>query len=724
MTILPKIMNVRHNLPIYVALSIVLLVLCVSGLFFFSGHFARNPEIEVQADNNYEDTLHVVTDKDYKPYSFYDEEGNRSGYDVELITLIANRLHMNLDLDFVTWDEGLAIATGGGADVLMTCGLSDNFEGVENLIKTEITSMDEFAVYSKKPVSKLSSLHGKRIAIMANGNVVPEMEMLGLLPYCHFYTDNKSAMQALLDDEADFAVMRQAVGTMLLESMDLPGVSAYISAGRSYMCYCVNKNKPELADKINACIEELILNGEYDKLCNKWLTTFVRPYTFKEVLEQNLWILIVYFALVAIVVFGVLRDNKRKIDALRKEREMQARLESALSMAQSANKAKTTFLNNMSHDMRTPMNAIIGYSGLAAKHIDDKPQVQDYLAKIGKSSNHLLSLINDVLDMSRIESGKMSLEEKPENLTDIINTLSDIVQADMDSKQHNFSIDIVNLDDECVVCDRLRLNQVLLNILSNSIKYTAPGGTISMQVMEKSVSPSESATYEFRIKDNGMGMDEEFRKVLFEPFTRVKSSTVSGIQGTGLGMAITKSIIDMMGGRIEVKSELGKGTEITITFDFRLAGPEEDARPDAEQDCTGCAVEDFSLAGLKILLVEDNEINREIATAVLGEFGCVVSSAEDGDVAVRMMAEAKEGDYDIVLMDVQMPTIDGYEATRQIRALGTEISRVPILAMTANAFEEDRRTAIEAGMNEHIAKPIDVDNFRAVISRFVPGRAR
>lgn len=189
-------------------------------------------------------------------------------------------------------------------------------------------------------------------------------------------------------------------------------------------------------------------------------------------------------------------------------------------------------------------------------------------------------------------------------------------------------------------------------------------------------------------------------------------------------MAITKSIIDMMGGRIEVKSELGKGTEITITFDFRLAGPEEDARSDAEQDCTGCAVEDFSLAGLKILLVEDNEINREIATAVLGEFGCVVSSAEDGDVAVRMMAEAKEGDYDIVLMDVQMPTIDGYEATRQIRALGTEISRVPILAMTANAFEEDRRTAIEAGMNEHIAKPIDVDNLRAVISRFVPGRAR
>lgn len=256
MTILPKIMNVRHNLPIYVALSIVLLVLCVSGLFYFSGHFARNPEIEVQADNNYEDTLHVVTDKDYKPYSFYDEEGNRSGYDVELITLIANRLHMNLDLDFVTWDEGLAIATGGGADVLMTCGLSDNFEGVENLIKTEITSMDEFAVYSKKPVSKLSSLHGKRIAIMANGNVVPEMEMLGLLPYCHFYTDNKSAMQALLDDEADFAVMRQAVGTMLLESMDLPGVSAYISAGRSYMCYCVNKNKPELADKINALRKE------------------------------------------------------------------------------------------------------------------------------------------------------------------------------------------------------------------------------------------------------------------------------------------------------------------------------------------------------------------------------------------------------------------------------------------------------------------------------------
>ncbi len=718
-----NIMNVRHKIPIYVVLSILIVSLCGLSLLYVSGHFDRNPEIEVYADNHYEDTLHVVTDKDYKPYSFYDGDGNRSGYDVELITLIANMLHMNLDLDFVTWDEGVAIATGGGADVLMTCGFSDNFEGIENLIKTETTSMDEFAVYSKKPVSSLSALHGKRIAIMANGNVVPQMGKLWLLPYCRYYADNKSAMQALVDGEADFAVMRQAVGTMLLESMNLRGVNAYISAGHSYMCYCVDKNKPELAEKINACIEELILNGEYDKLCDKWLTTFVRPYTFKEVLEQNLWILIVFFALIAVVVISVLRDNRRKIDALRKEKEMQGRLEEALSMAQSANRAKTTFLNNMSHDIRTPMNAIIGYSSLAAKHIDDKSLVRNYLTKIGKSSNHLLSLINDVLDMSRIESGKMSLDEKPENISDIISTLNDIVQADMDSRQHHFSVEVVNLNDECVVCDRLRLNQVLLNILSNSIKYTAPGGNISMRVTEMSVSPQGSATYEFRIKDNGMGMDEGFRKVIFEPFTRVKSSTVSGIQGTGLGMAITKSIVDMMGGRIEIESEPGKGTETTMTFDFRLAGADVD--PASGRDGSAdCGAEESSLAGLKILLVEDNEINREIATAILGELGCVVSSAEDGDVAVRMMTEAGEGDYDIVLMDVQMPTIDGYEATRQIRALGTAISRIPILAMTANAFEEDRKAAIEAGMDEHIAKPIDVDNLKEKVLKFVSGKIR
>lgn len=714
-------MNIHNKLPSYIAIYISFLGLFCLSYLYFSGHFTKVPEVDIQPDNCYEDTLRVVTDKDYRPYSFYDENGRFSGYDVELITLIANKLHMNLDLNFMTWEEGIAIATTGGADVLMTCGHSDSFDGIENLLKTEITSMDEFAVYSRKPVSNLSALHGKRIAIMTNGNVEPQMEKLSLLQYCTHYADNKSAMQALIDGEADFAVMRQAVGTMILEDLDSRDINAYISAGHSYMCFCVDKNKPELAASINASIEDLILAGEYDKLCKKWLTTFVRPYTLKEVLEQNLWILILFFLLVGVGIFLIFRDKQREINNLRKEQDMQKRLEEALSLAQSANIAKTTFLNNMSHDIRTPMNAIIGYTSLAISHIDDSDLVKNYLSKIKNSSGHLLSLINDVLDMSRIESGKINIEEKSEDLTDIIATLTDIVYADINSKQQNFAVDTADIADKFIMCDRLRLNQVLLNILSNAIKYTAPGGNISMRIAELSVSPSGYATYEFRIRDNGIGMDQDFQKAIFEPFTRAKSSTLSGIQGTGLGMAITKNLVDMMGGSIKVASELGKGTEIVATFDFKLASQLEENKLDAGAVCREDRPESetFDLTGRKILLVEDNELNREIATVILEEYGCNVTPAEDGNVAVRIMSEAREGDFDLVLMDVQMPTIDGYEATRRIRALGTGISRIPIIAMTANAFEEDRRAALDAGMDDHIAKPIDIGNLKQVLSKFI-----
>ena len=413
---------------------------------------------------------------------------------------------------------------------------------------------------------------------------------------------------------------------------------------------------------------------------------------------------------------------------VRKKMAQEQQLKEALSMAQSASRAKTTFLNNMSHDIRTPMNAIIGYTGLAASHIDNKENVLDYLGKITRASNHLLSLINDVLDMSRIESGKMSLDEKPESLSEIVHTLRDIVQSDVQAKQQSFFFETVHVTDDGIICDKLRLNQVLLNILSNSIKYTACGGRISMCVTEKTGNEKGHGTYEFRIKDNGMGMDAEYLKIIFEPFTRVKSSTVSGIQGTGLGMAITKSIVDMMGGKIDVKSEIGKGTETVITFEFRLQDAGKAAEVSSElqgmkgiaaDNKTGACLSKVDFSGKKILLVEDNELNREIATEILEESGFVIDSAEDGTEAVEKMRAAKAGDYDLVLMDIQMPVMDGYEATKRIRAMRTDISGIPIIAMTANAFEEDRQAAIEAGMNEHIAKPVNVDKLKSMLAKFL-----
>lgn len=405
----------------------------------------------------------------------------------------------------------------------------------------------------------------------------------------------------------------------------------------------------------------------------------------------------------------------------RHEMEQKRLLEDALSQATRANKAKSVFLSNMSHDIRTPMNAIVGFTALATRHIDCKEQVLEYLKKITSSGNHLLNLINDVLDMSHIESGKVHLEDTPCSMTDILNGLSNIVQADIQAKHHELHIDVVNISDEEFYCDKLRLNQVLLNVISNSIKYTNDGGHIYIRVTEKDGAAEGYANYEFFIKDTGMGMSKEFITHVFEPFEREKNTTASGIQGTGLGMSITKSIVEMMNGTINLKSELGVGTEVTLSFTFRLNSGDKESE-DAYELANGkeLLTDDVIIYNEHILLVEDNELNQEIAMAILGDAGFDVSIAENGQIAVDMIKNSIPGYYRLVLMDVQMPVMNGYEATVEIRRLpDKQLASIPILAMTANAFEEDKQKALEAGMNGHVAKPIDVEKLFEVLHRIL-----
>ena len=519
------------------------------------------------------------------------------------------------------------------------------------------------------------------------------------------------------------------------------------------------------------------------------------------------------------------------------DKQINQALSDAVAAAETANRAKSTFLSNMSHDIRTPMNAIIGFTTLALSNIDDKERVKDYLAKTLASSNHLLSLINDVLDMSRIESGKIHLEEVEVNLSDVLHDLKTIVSGQIYAKQLELYMDATDVTDEDVYCDKTRLNQILLNLLSNAIKFTPAGGTVSVRVRQLAGKVHGCGQYEFRIKDNGIGMSPEFAQKIFEPFERERTSTVSRIQGTGLGMAITKNIVDMMGGTIEVQTAQGKGSEFIICLPLRtqdehrpvekiteleglkalvvdddfntcdsvtkmlvkvgmraewtLSGKEavlrarqsiemsdvyhayiidwrlpdmngievtrqirslHDDTPiiiltaydwsDIEVEAKAAGVtafcskpmfmsdlretlmsalgqkltdasqellpeEDADFKDRHILLVEDNELNREIAQEILREYGFRVDTAENGAVAVEKVRTAAPGSYDLVLMDVQMPVMDGYTATRQIRALeDPALAGIPILAMTANAFDEDRRNAMKSGMNGFLSKPI------------------
>ena len=517
------------------------------------------------------------------------------------------------------------------------------------------------------------------------------------------------------------------------------------------------------------------------------------------------------------------------------EQKQQDALRSALAAAEHANKAKTVFLNSMSHDIRTPMNAILGFTALASTHLDNAELVKDYLQKISVSGQHLLSLINDVLDMSRIESGTIKLDNAPVHLPDVLHDLRTIIQGNISAKQLDLYVDTQDIQHEDIITDKLRLNQILLNIVGNAVKFTPAGGTINIRVTEKPCPRSGCTTYVFSVKDNGIGMSQEFQQHVFDSFAREQTVTRSGIQGTGLGMAITKNIVDMMGGTITLKSEQGKGSEFTVTLDCKISKTQTKSQPipelrgaralvvdddaqtcmsvskmlrqiemtadwttsgkeailraqeaheqgrdfkayiidwlmpdmngietvrrirkviepgtpiiiltaydwsDIEQEAREAGVTAFvgkplfmselravlthtqtepqpmqmpqhaGYAGKKVLLVEDNALNREIATAILEQAGLQVDSVEDGTDAVARMNTAAEDQYDLILMDVQMPRMDGYTATRKIRAMDDpRKANIPIVAMTANAFDEDRKKAFAAGMNAHVAKPIDM----------------
>lgn len=395
----------------------------------------------------------------------------------------------------------------------------------------------------------------------------------------------------------------------------------------------------------------------------------------------------------------------RDITQIRKsEEDTKLALKQAYEAANQATAAKTNFLSNMSHDIRTPMNAIIGMTAIAQSYIEDTDRVRDALKKIDTSSRHLLGLVNEVLDMSKIESGKVDLSEKEFNLRELLTNLLNMMMPQAENRNHSLSMQIVELEHENVIGDSLRIQQVFVNILGNAIKYTPQGGILKVIVSEKKTKSNCVGCYEFVFEDNGIGMSKEFMDKIFEPFSRAEDSRVNKVQGTGLGMSITKSIVQLMNGNIQVESEEGKGSKFTITINLKLTDEKvmlEDSQTNVKRD--------YNFEGMRILLVEDNDINREVARTILEGTKVCIEEATDGVEALHKFQESEIGYYDLILMDVQMPRMNGYQSTEEIRKLErSDAANIPIIAMTANAFAEDVQAAKQAGMDEHLSKPIEI----------------
>ncbi len=437
------------------------------------------------------------------------------------------------------------------------------------------------------------------------------------------------------------------------------------------------------------------------------------------------WLIIVYaasFAVIAMLLYiffqylGIFRKQVSELERMNTEMDAARKIaERAQQEAEHANSAKQDFLSSMSHDIRTPMNAIIGMTSIAMANTHNQEQVQECLRKIELSSNHLLGLINDVLDMSKIESGKMTLNIAPISLREVMESIVNIVQPQVRAKNLQFDTDVHGILAENVRCDSVRLNQVLINLLGNSVKFTQDNGSVRVSLYQEALPEDTSRVRtHFLVSDTGIGMSREYQEKLFDSFSREDNAQVQKTEGSGLGMAITKYIVDAMDGTIAVRSELDKGTEFHVTFDLEKAEEQELDAAEKNEEAV-----DLELKGKHILLAEDNELNWEVAKELLSDLEIELDWAENGEICVAQFKRAPVGYYDAVIMDVRMPVMNGYEATRAIRELEREDSDIPVIAMTADAFSEDIQKCLECGMNDHLAKPIDIQEVARKLKKYL-----
>lgn len=662
--------------------------------------------------------------ENYLPYSATDENGQVTGIIKDIIPEMLKDLGLS-DLKVIysgyeSYDDMIEDMSSEKIDVAFPVGGGLYYSEENGLyqsipVASASTELVYKGIYTEETTRKIAVNENNRMQYYFVRTNFPDAEVVA-------YPSIDDCLKAVLSGEAGCTTLNGLRANDILKNSEYKELLMHQMARNDDRCFGVEIGQEGLLKLLNRGIN--IIGSDYAQNISFRYTGALYSYSLADMIKDHLALFMtVLLLIVAVIIFLLARDRMRT----KKQKE---ELQTALASAEQASRAKTEFLNNMSHDIRTPMNAIVGFAGLASTHIDDREQVKDYLGKINVSSQHLLSLINDVLDMSRIESGKMTLEEADVDLPKLIYDLQTIIQPNIDDKQLELSVDMKDIRHKEIVTDKLRLNQVLLNILSNAIKFTPEGGKINVRVTETESSKEGTADFEFRVRDTGIGMSREFQETLFDAFTRERTSTVSGIEGTGLGMAITKKIVDMMGGSIAVESEEGKGSEFIVNLPCRISDSAETEMPSSalksseteeEGKEQGQQVpEKYDFGGKRVLLAEDNKMNQMIAEAILTEAGLLVDIADDGTIAVEKMETQPAGYYDIVLMDIQMPNMDGYEAAERIRALeDPKKANIPIVALTANAFEEDRKNVLSSGMNGHLPKPYDVPKMMETLKKMI-----
>lgn len=662
--------------------------------------FSEKEKDFIRRHSTQQTAIKIATDDTWKPYSWY-EDGEYRGIVVEIVEMLMARAGLKYEfvVDEISSED--VLKTHPEADIYVDFASTKQYAEEQSLVVSPPFMQPTISIVSRKGYQELKSLGLSKNTPMLNKMAKKHYELDFVV-----YSSTEELISAVEDGEVDGAMMYDFVAQLYVNANEDKNIQISFVPGMTLPLHMVTRmsDERELISIISKCIDHMSRN-ESNNIATKYLSTAEKEVTVWDFMKRNPWLPVL---VLLVSLSGFLMEKIKRVRIVQRK-DAQAR-----KLAEQANEAKTSFLFNMSHDIRTPMNAIIGFRDLLEKNQDDPVKRADYLRKIEDASMVLLSIINNVLEMARIEKGTVELDETPWSAEQFSDVVYSIFSDMMAKKGLEFTREM-NVEHPYIYGDTIKLREVFINIISNAYKYTPKGG-VHMRLDELPHEREGWVYYRTTISDTGMGMSEEFLPRLFEEFSREKNTTDAKIEGTGLGMPIVKRLVSLMNGTIEVKSKKGEGTTFIVTIPHRIA--ERTGLLEQKQ----AAVNPASFEGKRILLAEDNDLNAEIAMEILGEKGFIVERAADGRICCDMLEAATDGYYDLVLMDIQMPEMNGYEATSAIRSMAdVRKAAIPIVAMTANAFEEDKRNALKAGMNGHLTKPIDMHELMKTLANVVRG---